>query len=538
MSIRRSPLAYERTLGLALMLMMSWLGCRSEAPAPKPAGPAHARSQAREDEHAGTDHARLAPDPSIQELTAWGIRTQAYVELGPLIAGQTQAMVVHVTQLHDHSPLPLGAVTLELSSADQAPETFTSGQLMQPGIFALEVTPSVSRQRALTLRVEGPGLSESHELGEHVVWPQGHRVNTPTAARPDSPILLTLEQQWSAPFGITPATIQPLRPSLRVFARAVRPPHAEALVTATREGRVTQPAGGWIEPGQPVRRGQALAQLLVAPLEADGPSTLALAGERAALRVQDARGELDRLAPLAAQGVIAPRRLQLAKLELEQALMEQRSAARRISQRQALQRLGGPGQGILAPSPIEGVLAQRLAQPGAWVRAGEPLAQVIQPGVMWIEAFIPGVDLPKIESIHGLWFEHGERTIELPATALVWRAQELEAHAQRVRFAMDEAPQGLLSGAGLDAHVVLGPASESLMIPKGAVIFEAGQAVVYVQTGAERFLRRPVVLGPQERGMVQVVRGLEVGQQVVWRGASRVRLASGAQASYGHGHAH
>lgn len=63
-------------------------------------------------------------------------------------------------------------------------------------------------------------------------------------------------------------------------------------------------------------------------------------------------------------------------------------------------------------------------------------------------------------------------------------------------------------------------------VPLSAIVDDAGQPVVYVQTGGETFVRRPVTLGPRSGEFVQVIDGIASGERVVTRGAHLVRLAS------------
>jgi cobalt-zinc-cadmium efflux system membrane fusion protein len=61
--------------------------------------------------------------------------------------------------------------------------------------------------------------------------------------------------------------------------------------------------------------------------------------------------------------------------------------------------------------------------------------------------------------------------------------------------------------------------------------------VVYVQTGGESFVRRPVELGARD-GAYVAVQGVEAGEWIATQGAYSVKLASTSTESVGHGHGH
>jgi multidrug efflux pump subunit AcrA (membrane-fusion protein) len=62
--------------------------------------------------------------------------------------------------------------------------------------------------------------------------------------------------------------------------------------------------------------------------------------------------------------------------------------------------------------------------------------------------------------------------------------------------------------------------------------------VVFVQTGGETFERRPVTLGHQDGGFVEVLEGVKPGERVASRGAFLIRLAAMSSTVPAHGHVH
>ena len=69
----------------------------------------------------------------------------------------------------------------------------------------------------------------------------------------------------------------------------------------------------------------------------------------------------------------------------------------------------------------------------------------------------------------------------------------------------------------------VGEAERVLTVPSSAAFIMGGQTWVYVATGANQFLRRPVTLSPDENGQRRVLGGLRDGEHVVVDGGLLLR---------------
>jgi multidrug efflux pump subunit AcrA (membrane-fusion protein) len=75
-------------------------------------------------------------------------------------------------------------------------------------------------------------------------------------------------------------------------------------------------------------------------------------------------------------------------------------------------------------------------------------------------------------------------------------------------------------------------------VPESAVVDDAGRPVVFVQVAGELFERRPVRLGSQDGGYLQVIDGIKPLERVVTHGAYLIRLAALSPQIPAHGHVH
>jgi membrane fusion protein, heavy metal efflux system len=121
----------------------------------------------------------------------------------------------------------------------------------------------------------------------------------------------------------------------------------------------------------------------------------------------------------------------------------------------------------------------------------------------------------------------------------VGRVVDRQTRAVPIVFELDDPPPSVAVGQAVTLRLIRATRADGVSIPAGAVVDDAGQAVVFVQVGGESFERRPVRLGgPREGGYVHIVGGLEPGERIVTRGAHLVRLAALSPQTPGHGHVH
>ena len=91
----------------------------------------------------------------------------------------------------------------------------------------------------------------------------------------------------------------------------------------------------------------------------------------------------------------------------------------------------------------------------------------------------------------------------------------------------------------MDPHAPVGGADRpaSLVVPEDAVVRVGRESVVFVASGPRRFERREVEIGQRSGGLVEILRGLEVGESVVVEGAFLLKSAA-SKDSLGGGHSH
>jgi RND family efflux transporter MFP subunit len=478
----------------------------------------------------------------------FGDHTELFVEFPALVAGSGSQFAAHFTTLDDYQPVRQGELSVVLTSDEAPGERWEAAEPARPGIFVPTPTPKYAQKsRRLILVLETDDFTDRFDLGEFEVFESKEAARRVHVDNPEGEISFLKEQQWKVDFNVSQVSSGQMRPSVPVNATLRPASDGEAAVTAPFDGRISAPSGGVPHVGQRLETGQIIGYV-VPSLGAGEISQLRAEVRKANVEFDRAEREVERIRPLAESGAVAQKRLQDAASDLEVARANVEQAEQRLRQYRNLASRGGGSNGRVAiRSPIDGTVVERTVVDGGFISSGDQLLRVVDRSQLWLEAHVPEADLPRIGQPTGAWFKPSP---DAAAVALdVADGAELVSFGEVVDpttrtvpliFALDSATtdEGLRIGAFVKAHVFSGEPKQVVAIPASAVLDEKGLDVVFVMKGGESFERRTVRLGMRDRGMVEVLDGVEPGEHVVSQGVYYVKLASTSTGSVGHGHAH
>jgi multidrug efflux pump subunit AcrA (membrane-fusion protein) len=103
-----------------------------------------------------------------------------------------------------------------------------------------------------------------------------------------------------------------------------------------------------------------------------------------------------------------------------------------------------------------------------------------------------------------------------------------------------ENPQNRIKvGMHVEAFIKIGKPINALAIPESALVSEDGLHTAYIQLEGEAFEKRILKTGIKDKGYIQILDGIQLGERVVTKGAYQIRLASiSPDSEIGHGHVH
>ncbi len=174
-------------------------------------------------------------------------------------------------------------------------------------------------------------------------------------------------------------------------------------------------------------------------------------------------------------------------------------------------------------APVDGVVVRRIAFAGQWVREGEPLFELADFSVMWVQLDAYEADLP--------WLKPGTEVVlstpTLPGLLFTNRVTFIDPNLDpmtRVSRVRVEVPNPLVDGVRTLRHkaFVEGRARvespPALVVPRSAVLNPGGIASAWVEQAPGHYENRTVRLGRATDDGFEILEGLAEGEPVVVQG--------------------
>ena len=485
-------------------------------------------------------------EPPSLDVTNWTGESELFMEYPPLVGGQTVRFAVHLTRLADFSALNAGRPRIEMTPETGGSVTTLPGsEPLRPGAFRVEgALPRAGRYK-WALVVDAPGLTDRHDLGVTVVFADQAAAVADAEKRPEddpSAIGYLKEQQWTNPFGTALVREGDVRASIRVPA-VIRPvTGGEAIVGAPAPGRFM--ADTLVSIGATVSQGQAIGRIEPRLTAGGDRATLAAEVAEAQAASESARAEQARAERLVGDRAVPARRLEDARRAVTVADARLRAAEARLAQRDETLRSGGgaaAGNAFVLRAPIAGRVAEVMATLGASYEEGAPLFKIVKTDEVELQALVPAADVARIRDVAGVSLETPGAPEPLPLRLHHKHDSgviDAETRALTVQFEVDNPGGRLLIGQSGTAVLFTKSVVRIPVVPKDAVLMEAGRPFAFVQTGGETFARRFLQIAARDGDTVGIKSGVKPGERVVVRGAYDVQLASAAKGLPAEGHVH
>jgi membrane fusion protein, heavy metal efflux system len=178
---------------------------------------------------------------------------------------------------------------------------------------------------------------------------------------------------------------------------------------------------------------------------------------------------------------------------------------------------------ITINAPIDGTVIGRKVGPGQYVRtdAGDPLYSIADLSVMWLKANVPETDIAHVrvgQEIEVRVTAVPDRVFKARISA-IGAASDTATRRVVVRSEIPNPDRALKSDMFASFRITIGGGEPVPVVPIEAVIRDGDQAAVWVVREPMLFQRRKVKLGLEREGRVQVLEGIDPGENVVGRGA-------------------
>lgn len=278
--------------------------------------------------------------------------------------------------------------------------------------------------------------------------------------------------------------------------------------------------------GMPVSKGSSILSISSAQLP-EGDLT-----KRTALAYRQAKTEFERAEKLIEDKLITEKEYLAAKTDYERA-------------RLAFEAMGSNNVsgGSAVISPATGYIKECLVTDGDYVEVGQPLMRITQNRKLYLRAEVSERDYDMLPTIKSANFKPSY-------TDKVYNLSDLDgrliASGQSVSTTGSFVPVtfefnnvgGIVPGSFAEIYLISGNRDNVISIPVSALTEEQGVYYVYVRVDDEGYLKKEVKLGASDGDRIEVISGLEKGDNLVTKGAIHVKLASASSVIPAHTHNH
>ncbi|MNY06075.1 hypothetical protein BKP43_48240 [Variovorax boronicumulans] len=369
------------------------------------------------------------------------------------------------------------------------------------GVAGIAVAIAVAIALHLGSAFAAPGAHGPN--GEHLDAPGSGTTTSGLARLPDGSVQVPMLAQRRMAIRTLIASESDANATIELSGRVVMDPNAGGRVQAVHGGRIDPGPTGLPVAGQAVRRGEVLAyvQHHAEPYAlANQQSQWAELRSSRALAVQ----RVQRLESL--EGTVPRKDIDAAKSELQSLTAREKSIGASIGSRETL------------TAPVSGVIARADAVAGQIVEARDVLFEVIDPARVLVEATTADPALParvgdaSLQGVPGVRLKllGAARSLRDGVLPLTFRAQP------------DKAGTAMPLAVGQPVTVVasLNERIKGFVLPAQAVVRNsANEPIVWIKSGAERYIPQPVQYRALDAATVIVTQGLGADNRVVVQGA-------------------
>jgi HlyD family secretion protein len=184
-------------------------------------------------------------------------------------------------------------------------------------------------------------------------------------------------------------------------------------------------------------------------------------------------------------------------------------------------------QNTLIVAPFRGEISRKYVDAGALVSSSTPLVNLVHIEILKVIANVLEKDIPllragmkaeiRVESYPDRIFEGRVEKIN--------SALDLSTRTLQAEIWISNSNRSLKPGMFSNVEVVLLEKPQTLVIPREAILEAGSERSVFVVEGKQA-VRRPITVGYEQDRMVEVLKGLNEGDQVVIKGQQSIKDGS------------
>ncbi len=254
--------------------------------------------------------------------------------------------------------------------------------------------------------------------------------------------------------------------------------------------------------------------------------------DKALVQIKNTRDELDRYQKLYEQKLVSEREVAQIKYRLDELEHDERvssSEAKELTHRvdeleAELAQIALEISRTQVKAPFEGYIIQRMVEPGRIVRNLESLFKLGDFSPLYADVHLSEGEARRVRPGQPATINLGvdESLQKSGRVARISPVVDQATGTVKITVEVNHADGAFKPGAFVRVGIQTDTRTDTVLIPKRAVLEEDGEKFVYVADG-ETAKRTKITLGYETNGKVEIRRGVSVGQQVVVAGQGALK---------------
>jgi len=346
----------------------------------------------------------------------------------------------------------------------------------------------------------------------------GHR-----AWGPDDVVDLSQEEERAIEIETTKASLKPIRSHLAAMGKVLAHQYRKAIVSYAFPARIAQihvRIGDWVKAGQ---------KLITLQSEEVGNAKSEFYKAKADFEL--AKVNFEREKSLFDRGVGAKKNFFTSEAELKVAEANLDAAEKKLhvlgfseEQVKTISETHQINPIITLFAPLRGKIVENKSVLGAMIDQETEILTIMDPTLLWIDAEIYEKDIAKIkigQEVEATVPAHPEETFKGKITYISDVLKE-ETRTITVRTEVENKSYKLKPGMFANIKIFFNEQSKVLVLPKEAILDDKDEKIVFIKKEG-RYKPIIVTVGAQEKGLVEIIRGIREGDEVVTKGSFQLK---------------
>ena len=458
------------------------------------------------------------------QLTLYADGYEMFTEMGEAVVGERIEVLAHFTKLNTYKPVDNATVYMNIKMDGKTLFTTKKFKKHQAGIYEREFRLSKDGSYDFEFVLEtGDKIIKFLESGVHAC--SGHHEEEGHEEEAEGGVSFLKEQAWKVDFATVEVKPTDFYYTVKASGELLPARGSFQGITAKSSGIInfTKPL---LDDGTHVKQGDALFSI-----SGEGLSENNIENRFAIVssKYEKSKADFNRKKLLYKEKIVSTRAYEES---LSQFKIDSSQYFNLLKEYQVT--------GIQVTAPISGNIYELTVSNGDYVVEGQNIAQVLNNKKMRIHVDVPQRHFALLDDIISLNFKTSYSddifTLQELNGRLLTRGSYATQNSGFVPVIFEIDSHGLLAGSFVECWLQTNPIPNRIVIPKSALIEEQGSYYVYVQKSGESYEKRYVKLNVADGIQVWITEGLKVGERIVSKGATMIKVASAAGSMPVHEH--